>query len=62
MENEKLIMKELSKLRQDVDSIKEHIEDITLSQDDLEALEEYEKDKKEGKLISHKELKKELGL
>ena len=56
-----IIMK-LARLQADINYIKNHIEDVTLSEDDSEAIEEYEKEKKEGKLISHANLKKELGL
>ena len=60
--NAREVMIKLAKLQSDVLYIKEHIEDINLSENDLKTIEEYEKEKKEGKLISHKELKKELGL
>jgi len=44
--NAKEILVKLAKLQSDVDYIKEHIEDIELSEEDLDAIEEYEKEKK----------------
>ena len=43
--NAKEILVKLAKLQSDVDYIKEHIEDIELSEEDLDAIEEYEKEK-----------------
>ena len=60
--NVKEIMIKLARLQSDINYIKEHIEDIELSEDDLAAIEDYEKEKKAKQLISHKEVKKELGL
>lgn len=60
--NAKEIMTKLAELQSDVHYIKEHIEDVTLSEDDLEAIDDYEKEKADGKLISHEDMKKELGL
>lgn len=60
--NAKEIMKKLSKLQEDTAYIREHIEDVTLTEDDLLSLEEAEKEFKEGKTTSHEKLKKELGL
>ncbi len=44
--------------------IKEHMVDIDsiMTEDDYKALQEYKIEKSEGKLTSHEELKKELGL
>lgn len=47
--NAKEIGAKLSKLQADMDYVREHIEDITLTDDDLEAIEEGRKDLKEGK-------------
>lgn len=47
--NAKKLMAKLSKLQADVDFVREHIEDVTLRDDDLEAIEEGRKDLKEGK-------------
>jgi len=56
--------KELKLLRRELSEIKKHIVDIDaiLTEDDYMALQEYKKEKSEGKLILHEELKKELGL
>lgn len=56
------ILDELKTIRIDIEFIKEHIEDITLTEDDIKSLEEAEREFKEGKTISHERLKKELGL
>ena len=60
--NVREIMKRLAELQSDVHYIKEHIKDVELSEEDVIAVEDYEKENKEGKLVSHRELKKELGL
>ena len=64
MEQTKIDAKEivirLARLQKEMDYVREHIEDITLTEDDLEALEEAEKEHKEGKTISPEDLKKEL--
>jgi len=60
--NAREIMIKLVELQSDVHYIKEHIEDASLSNEDIEAVEMYEKEKSEGKLISHEEVKKEIGL
>jgi len=53
METERLngreIMIKLARLQSDMDFVREHIEDITLTEDDLEAIEEARRDLKEGK-------------
>lgn len=49
MENEQLILNKLDILKAEIDSIKEHLIDITLTRDDLNSIEEAEKDLKEGK-------------
>jgi len=56
------VMKELKSIREDLDYIKEHMieADSILSDEDHESLEKYKKEKEEGKLVSHKELKKSL--
>ena len=60
----KAIISELKAIREDLSYLKEHMVDIDsiLTEDDFIALQEYRKEKKEGKLISHEKLKKELGL
>ena len=45
----KEIMIKLVRLQTDMDYVREHIEDITLTEDDLEAIEEARMDLKEGK-------------
>jgi|TARA_Y100000310_G_C20465064_1_gene707210 riboflavin synthase alpha subunit len=49
MENETLILNKLDMLKAEVNLIREHIEDITLTQEDLDSLVDAEKDLKEGK-------------
>ena len=49
MENEQLIIDKLDLLKQEVDFIKEHIVDVTLTQDDIESLGEAEEDLKKGR-------------
>ena len=60
MENEELIINSLNTLKQDISFVKEHIIDVTLTQDDINSLNEAEKEFKECKTISLKDLKKEL--
>lgn len=45
----KEIMTKLTKIQTDMAYVREHIEDITLTEDDLGAIEEARKDLKEGK-------------
>lgn len=56
------IISKLVKLQKDMDYIREHIEDINLTEDYIKALEEAEKEYKEGKTISLDDLKKEIGV
>lgn len=56
------VLTKLANLQRDVNNLKEHLEDVILSPDDLSAIEEAEKDFKEGKTISLENLKKELGM
>jgi len=60
--NPQEIMTKLAQLQSDMNFVKEYIEDVTLTNDDIEALEIAEQEFREGKTISHEELKKELGL
>ena len=64
MEFEKQVIEKLDKLDKEIKTIKEHMIDIDtiMTEEDYEALLEYRKEKAEGKLISHEDLKKELGL
>lgn len=59
--NAEEIMTKLARLQADMDYVREHIEDITLTEDDLKSLEEAEKEYKEGKTTSLEDLEKELG-
>ncbi len=45
----KEIITKLARLQADMDYVREHIEDITLTEDDIEAIEEARKDMKEGR-------------
>ncbi len=56
------LMNELKKLRIDINIIKENLidEDTFLDEEDKKAIKDYEKEKKEGLLISFEQLKKEL--
>lgn len=56
------VLTKLASIQRDVNNLKEHLEDMTFSPDDLSAIEEAEKDFKEGKTISLENLKKEIGM
>jgi len=58
------VVKELKAIRQDLDYIKDHMvdSDSILTEEDYKALQAYREEKKAGKLISHEQLKKELGI
>ena len=58
--NPQEIMIKLAQLQADMNFVKEYIEDVTLTNDDLEALEIAEQEFKEGKTISLEELEKKL--
>ena len=45
----KEIMTKLGRIQTDVNYVREHIEDIALTEDDLKAIEESRRDLKEGK-------------
>ena len=49
MEEEKLIINKLDILKKEVDFIKEHILDITLTRDDIDSLRQAEEDLREGR-------------
>ncbi len=49
MESEKIIINKLDMIKAELNYIKEYIEDITLTQDDLASLEEAEDDLRQGK-------------
>ena len=56
------IINELKNIRIEIEFIKQHMVDTDsiMTEDDYVALKEYEKEKEEGELISHEDLKKEL--
>ena len=58
------IHKDLEFLKNKIINIEEHMVDVDniMTKNDYKALKDYEKEKSEGKLTSHKALKKELGL
>jgi hypothetical protein len=59
-----IIINELKAIRKDLNFIKEHMVDVDsiMTEQDYESLQDYRKEKKEGKLVSHEELVKELDL
>ncbi|NMG83186.1 MAG: hypothetical protein GIS02_03140 [Methanosarcinales archaeon] len=59
-----LIHKDLEFLKSELIGIKERMEDADsiMTEDDCEALQEYNLEKSGGKLTAHEEIKKELGL
>lgn len=65
METELLnkIHKDLEFIKKEITEIKGHMVDIDsiMTEEDYRALQDYMKEKSEGKLKSHEELKKELG-
>jgi len=62
MENEKVIINKLNNIESSLAYIREYLEDITLTQDDLKSIEEAQDDLKKGKTISLKDLKRELDI
>ncbi|MCX9011469.1 MAG: hypothetical protein OIN66_10145 [Candidatus Methanoperedens sp.] len=62
--NSKEILHELRAIREDLDYIKGHMVDIDsiLTEEDYLSLQEYRKEKASGRLISHEDLKNELGI
>jgi hypothetical protein len=60
---EKQIMEKLDSIKSELDFIKEHlVDDSILSDDDKLALEEAERDYREGKTTRLEDLEKELGM
>ena len=49
MESEKLIINKLDMIKQELDYIRSHIDDVTLTDSDLISLEDAEQDLKKGK-------------
>ena len=64
MQQEKQILGRLESIEKSVEDIKKHMVDIDsiMTEEDFEALVDYRKEKSRNKLISHEQLKKELGL
>ncbi len=62
--NSKEILHELRAIREDLNYIKGHMVDIDsiLTEEDYLSLKEYRKEKTSGRLISHEDLKNELGI
>ena len=56
--NSQEIMDKLAQLQSDMNFVKEYIEDITLTSDDIDALEKADQEFKEGKLSSLEDIKK----
>ncbi len=58
------IHKDLEFVKRELMEIKKRMEntDSIMTEDDYEALQEYNLEKSEGKLTAHEELKKELGV
>lgn len=55
------IIAKLAKLQADMDYVKAHIEDITLTDEDLRSISEAEEEYKRGETTSLEDLKKEIG-
>lgn len=62
MENQTKIMNELADIKKCVASLKEYLEDISLTREDVEAIQNSEKELEEGKTTSLENLKKEIGI
>ncbi len=62
MKGEQIILQKIENIEKDLENIKQHMVNIDgiMTEEDYEALLEYRKEKAEGKLISHKTVKKEL--
>jgi hypothetical protein len=62
--NSNEIKHELKAIREDLDFIKSHMVDIDsiLTEEDYISLQEFRKEKDSALLISHEDLKKELGI
>ena len=64
MTSEQQILEKLEKIEKDISNIKDHMVDIDciMTEEDYESLLSYREEKNLGKLVSHEELKKELGI
>ncbi len=56
------IMEKLTKLQASINYIQRHVEDITLTEDDIKSFEIAEKEFENGETTSLRDLKKELGM
>ena len=54
------ILTRLARLQADLDFIREYVEDITLTEDDIQSIKQARRDLKEGRTIALEDLKKEL--
>ncbi len=64
MNTQQAVLEKLDRIEKEIHEIKEHMadRDSIMTEEDYEALMAYRKEKASGKLISHEQLKKELGL
>lgn len=64
MSTQQMVMEKLDQIEKEVHQIKDHMVDIDsiMTEEDYEALLAYRKEKASGNLISHEQLKKEIGL
>lgn len=62
--HDSIFLHKLEKIEKDVAEIKKHMVDADsiMTEEDYEALLEFRKEKASGKLISHEQLKRELGI
>ena len=61
MEDNSVILNELGAIKAGIIAIQEELSDRILTREDIIAIENYKKEKENNCLISHEELKKELG-
>lgn len=54
----KKVMEKLENMQKDLDYLKEHVEDLTLDEDDLNSIKEGKKEKEAGETTSLEDLKK----
>ncbi len=64
MNGQQLIIEKLEKIEKQVVQIKEHMVDVDsiMTEKDYEALLEFRKEKASGTLISHEQIKREVGM
>ena len=64
MNSEKTILQKLEKIEKEIEDIRDHMVDIDsiMTEEDYLALLEYRKEKEAGKLVSHEQIRKELGI